>query len=361
MNRPLVLVEDDVAIRPLQVLLDPDCEPERQAAFSAFMHHDIPDFMAWCEHRRMALPAAFPARVVPVATESDLAARISDAACLVVEDMRVGRDLIARAPSLKLLVKFGTALDGIDLEACRARGIEVHAQRRRTNIAVAEHSVALMLALAKKLNIVGGSVTPAVLEALGHPPARFDRKHTANSNWGRFSGLVTLHGATLGLLGIGEIGGEVARMASGFGMKTLYWKRTPLPRADERDLRVEFADLDDLLARSDIVSVHLPSNKQTHGLIDAEKLRRMRPGALLVNTARAEIVDRDALLDALRTNHLGGAGFDVMWEEPAREDDPLLQCTTLLATPHLAGGARFNGMHDILDIAQKIDAALSKG
>jgi phosphoglycerate dehydrogenase-like enzyme len=232
--------------------------------------------------------------------------------------------------------------------------VGVRVQRRRTNVAVAEHSMALMLALAKQLPLVGGRVTPQRLAEVGHSPARYDRRHTANSNWGRFGGLRTLAGATLGLVGLGEIGREVAAMARGLGMHVLYTQRTRLDPAREAEFGVTYACFDELLAESDYISLHVPMNENTRDMFGEETFARMKPGAILINTARAAIVNREALLGALRSGRLGGAGFDVLYEEPAGEDDPLLDLDNVILTPHLAGAGRFNGVNDIVDIIMAI-------
>lgn len=345
-----VVMEDDVALRPLQVVLDRECDPQRQAAFADFMRHDVPDLDAWCQALRRRAPGISSARVIPVANAAALVEALPGAVVAVVEELRITEELLDRAPRLRLVQKFGTTLGNIDVEACERRGIAVRTVRRRTNIAVAEHSVALLLALAKRLPVVGGRVTPERLSAVGHPPARYDRRHTANSNWGRFTGLRTLHGATLGLIGLGEIGREVARMAAGFGMRLLYTQRTRMAPDLEEALGVAFASIDDLLAGSDFVSLHVPLNETTRGLVGTQAFARMKPGAILINTARAELVDRKVLLDALRAGRLGGVGFDVLYEEPAGEHEPLLAFDDVLLTPHLAGAARHNGLGDIAEM-----------
>lgn len=354
MSGIVIAMEDDVALRPLQPMIDPSCSDERVAAFADYMRHDIPDFAAWCGELRRRAPDVFPARIVPVSDDKALAAAIGDADVAIVEELPVAAELLDAAPRLRLVQKYGITLSNIDVDACEARGVKVRIQRRRTNVAVAEHSMALLLALAKQLPLVGGSVTPQRLESVGHPPATYDRRHTANSNWGRFGGLRTISGATLGLVGLGEIGREVAAMARGFGMRVLYTQRTRLDPEREAEFGVTYASFDDLLTESDHVSLHAPMNEQTRDMFSEETFARMKPGAILINTARAAIVNRDALLGALRSGRLGGAGFDVLYEEPAREDDPLLDFDNVLLTPHLAGAGRFNGVNDLVDIVMAI-------
>jgi glyoxylate reductase len=141
-----------------------------------------------------------------------------------------------------------------------------------------------------------------------------------------------LHGATLGLVGMGQIGQAVARRASGFGMKVLYWSRSERPGGTRCET------LEDLLAAADVVSLHLPLTLDTHHLIDARRLRLMKPGSLLVNTSRGSVVDEAALAQALHDGHLAGAALDVFEREPAVHEG-LLELPNVLLTPHIASAS----------------------
>jgi D-3-phosphoglycerate dehydrogenase len=140
-----------------------------------------------------------------------------------------------------------------------------------------------------------------------------------------------LHGKTLGLIGLGGIGMEVARIAHGIGMQVIAWNRSPRP-----DAGVPQVALDDLLAHADVVSLHLALNDETRGLIDAQRLARTKPGVILVNTARGALVDETALLDALRSDHIRHAGLDVFQAEPLKPDHPLARMENVTLTPHAA-------------------------
>jgi glyoxylate reductase len=148
-----------------------------------------------------------------------------------------------------------------------------------------------------------------------------------------------IHGATLGIVGFGRIGREVARRARGFGMRTLYFSRTRAPSAVESALEATYAPLEDLLAGSDFVSLHTSLTEETHHLIDAAALGRMKQGAILINTSRGGVVDQAALAEALRSGHLFGAGLDVTDPEPMRADDPLLSLPGCLVVPHIASAS----------------------
>jgi glyoxylate reductase len=148
-----------------------------------------------------------------------------------------------------------------------------------------------------------------------------------------------VHHATLGLVGLGRIGAEMARRARGFDMRVLYTSRNRSP-AHEQELGVEYVSLDDLLAQSDFVSLHTPLTPETTALINAERLARMKPGAILINTARGPIVDHDALVAALRDGPLGGAALDVSDPEPLPPTHPLYALPNALITPHMASASR---------------------
>jgi glyoxylate reductase len=167
-----------------------------------------------------------------------------------------------------------------------------------------------------------------------------------------------LSGATIGIIGIGEIGREIALRAAAFGMKVLYFQRTRLPRADEEALKALFVPLETLLAASDWVVPQLPLDASTLHLINRERFAQMKRGACIVNVSRAEIVHREALREALQSRHLGGFALDSQYEEPGRSDDELLSLDNVVLTPHMAGSPRFNGLQDIEDVVEAVARTL---
>lgn len=248
---------------------------------------------------------------------ADLARRIAGAA--VVVNIRAyskfTADLLAGCPTLRLISVWGTGTDHVDLEACRRLGVAVTNTPGANALAVAEHTMALMLAASRQI-------------------PRLDRE-TRGGTWSR--GLsVQLHGKTLGILGLGAIGRHVARMARGLGMRVVAWTYHPDPGL-AAELGVELMDFEGVLAEADVLSVHLRQTAEATGLIGAREIARTKRGALLVNTARGPIVDRRALVEALRGGHLAGAGLDVFDVEPVPADDPLLTLPTVVLTPHCAG------------------------
>ncbi|WP_098010457.1 D-2-hydroxyacid dehydrogenase family protein [Streptomyces sp. sk226] len=230
-------------------------------------------------------------------------------------------ELLARLPRLRLLVASGMRNSAIDFDAARRHGVVVCGTASSPTPPV-ELTWALLLGLAR-------GIVP---------------ENEALRTGGRWQSTLgaDLHGRTLGLLGLGKIGGRVARIGLAFGMDVLAWSQNlTKERADEVGVRLA-ASRDELLAASDFVSVHLALGDRTRGLIGAAELARMRPTAYLVNTSRAAVVDTDALLAALRDGVIAGAATDVFDTEPLPADDPVRTAPGLLATPHLGYVSRAN-------------------
>ena len=356
--RPVIVVEDDPFLRIVGVALDPDTSPERIAAFADFFAHDLPDFAGWLARVRANAAAIWPAQVRLVTSAEAFRENLAQADAAVIEGYPLGAAELAAAPRLKVVQKFGTITNNIDLAACAACGIPVLTLRRRANIACAEHAFALMLMLARKLNRVTGRISIDQLRAAGYAPTAYDRRHTAGSNWARVGGISLLHGATLGIVGLGEIGRELAQRAAAFGMRILYHQRRPLPETEARQWHAEYRAFAALLAESDWVSINVPGNASTRHMFDSAAFARMKPGARLVNVSRADIVERGALQDALASGHLGGFALDPLYEAPGRADDPLLAFDNVVITPHLAAQPRFNALDDFADLISQLDAGL---
>ena len=354
-----IVIEDDRSLRMLQVVLDPAADPVRRAAFADYIRHDITLEEA-CRRLSRVAPSLFPATVVTARDPAELRAVLPGADVLISESLCAGAPELDVATNLRAIVRFGVATDGIDTDGCRSRGIAVITQRRRTNVAVAEHAMAMTMALAKQLPRINGLVTAARIARDHGPLEPYDTAHTPNANWARIPGLLLLSDMTLGILGMGEIGREMARLGNGIGMRVLYHQRTRRPAAEDVRDRIEYRTLDGLLEESDVVSVHLPMNDSTRNLLDKTRLKQMKAGAILINTARAAIVDKEALIEALDAGQLGGAGLDVLHDEPTAETDPLLDRDNVILTPHLAGGSRLNRFRDFEEIFVRLEAALRR-
>ena len=235
---------------------------------------------------------------------------------------KIGGDLMdAAGPQLKLISNYAVGFDNIDIGAATDRQILVaNTPCEEVNEAVAEHTWALILSLSRR--IVEADEATRRGGYKGWEPDIF---------LGR-----ALIGKTLGIIGLGRIGGMVARRAKGYNMTVLYNKRSPDPEA-EKELGVTFSSLDDLLAKSDFVSLHVPLSDETRHMMNSDAFNKMKQGAFLINTARGPIVDEHALVEALRNGHLGGAGLDVYDNEP-NIDPELIGMENVVLTPHIASG-----------------------
>ena len=247
-------------------------------------------------------------------TSADLPGLLAGYTICLDDHSYLPTEQIAQCPGLRHVVFLGTgAASYMDIRALRELGVTVHTIKGYGDTAVAEHTMALIFACARDI-------------------ARMDREVRAGT-WQPAEGL-QLAGKTLGIIGLGGIGREVARIAKGIGMKTIAWSRTPRPEADAAG--VSMVDLDTLLACADIVSLHLALNEETRGLLSAERLARIKPGAILVNTARGALVDEQALIAALASGRLRHAGLDVFHAEPLARDHPLARLENVTVTAHAA-------------------------
>jgi phosphoglycerate dehydrogenase-like enzyme len=252
----------------------------------------------------------------PEEDDSGLAALLPDAEVLLHILKPVTAAIIGRAPRLRLIQKIGVGVNTIDLAAARSRGIAVANMPGTNTPAVAEATVLLMLAALRNL-------------------AGLDRACRAGQGWAVGGGLQErvgeLRGRTIGLIGAGMVPQALVPILRGFGAHLLYWS----PR-EHPELGIPRRELSELLAESDIVSLHVPLLPETERLIDRAALERMKPGAILINTARGGLVDEAALIEALQSSHLRAAGLDVFAEEPLPADSPLLALDNVVLMPHVA-------------------------
>jgi phosphoglycerate dehydrogenase-like enzyme len=358
-NLPVIVVEDDPFTRLIPLVLDPNASEERRAAFADFMSTDEPDFAGWCARVRAQASGLYPAEVRMVTSEAQMRENLRDCAALVVESFRVTREDFAAAVRLKVLQKFGTGLRNIDTAACAEKGVKLITLRRRANISCAEHAFGLMLMLARKLDELDGLVTVERIEAAQGAYRPFDRRHTPGGNYARLGGTRALNGATIGIIGMGEIGHEIAVRARAFDMNVLYHQRTRLPEGEEHELKARHVPLSTLLAESDWIVPQLPTLPSTRDLIGRAELAQVKRGACIVNVANAAIINRDALIDALRAGTLGGVALDVHYQEPVANGDELLSFGNVIMTPRMAGSPRFNGLNDFEQLITGLARELS--
>jgi phosphoglycerate dehydrogenase-like enzyme len=252
--------------------------------------------------------------VCPAGDDARLAALLPDCEVLWHVLQRCTAEMIAAAPKLRLIQKIGVGVNTIDLDAAKARGIPVCNLPGTNSRAVAELTLALMLAVLRRVPRFDASMRAGVWTDLALQ-----------------DGLGELGGRVVGLVGYGSVPRLLAPVLAVMGCEVLYTARHAVPDAVGR-----FVPLDPLLERSDVVSLHLPLTAETNGLIGGAALARMKRGAILINTARGGLLDHAALVQALRSGHLGGAGLDVFIDEPLRPGDALLALDNVVLTPHIA-------------------------
>jgi phosphoglycerate dehydrogenase-like enzyme len=352
---PRILVEADHFLKIIPVILDPRTSDEHIRAVTDFFAHDL-DFSQWCETFRAQIPGLYPAEVEFAADQAEFEAKLPEADAVMVESLKLDRAAVAKLKPTCIVHKFGAITSNIDRRACEERRINVFTVARQGNVAVAEQAFALMIALAKDFGRYEGVVTAGDLAQAGHPIRTYDRRHTGGSNYARIPHLRLLKGATLGIVGLGEVGRELAQRAAAFGMILVYHQRTRLAEMDELALGARYATLAELMAQSDYIVVQLPLTESTRGIIGRKEFAAVKPGAVLINTARAHLVDRDALLEAVESGRLAGVGMDVGYEEPWSPDDPLLKYKDgrVLVMPHTAVGDRKVGLGDLADMCRNI-------
>jgi glycerate dehydrogenase len=266
-------------------------------------------------HHWQEYPATAPAQTVE---------RLRDASIAITNKVQLQREVLEQLPGLKMVAVAATGVDNVDIDCCRERGIVVSNIRNYSVHTVPEHVFMLMLALRRNLLAF--------------------REDVRSGAWQRFEQfclfthpLRDLHGGTLWIIGKGAIGKSVGQIATAFGMKVLFAEHKGVS-----DIRAGYTAFDTVLRDSDVISLHLPLNGQTRHLIGTAEFKHMKPGALLINTARGGLVDEAALLDALQNGHIGGAGFDVLEKEPPTAGHPLLDLDmpNFILTPHIAWSGR---------------------
>jgi len=236
----------------------------------------------------------------------------------------ISRELIENADELLVISRTGGGLDNVDVAAATEKGIIVTSNLGVNTVSVAEHVLSMILALSKRLILLDNAVR--------------------NSNFGiRYQNLPRdINGKTIGLLGLGRIGCEIGRICHQiFGMQVIaYDPYLPDEKKAEYRSWVTFAELYELLSKSDIVSIHVPLTDQTHHLVDEAEFSLMKPDAILINASRGGVVNEAALVKALQNNQIAGAGLDVFSEEPVPADNPLLKLENVMLTPHTAALTR---------------------
>ena len=268
-------------------------------------------------------------------TEESLKKKVHKYDVLIVRSRtKITREIIEHGKRLKLIARAGSGLDNIDLKAAEERGITVLNAPEASAESVAELTIGLIIALARKI----------VQADCSMKQGRWLKKELKG---------MLLRGKKIGLIGLGNIGLRVAKIAKAMGMKILVTKRTPPSPELLESLEAVFLPLDELLRQSDIVSIHIPLSEETRHMIGADEINKMKDGAFLINTSRGEIVDEKALLDALKSGKLGGAALDVYATEPP-ENLELIKQPNVVCTPHIAAQTEEAQKEASIKIAEKI-------
>lgn len=277
--------------------------------------------------------------VITGLTASQLIERIGEYDALVVRsETKVTADVIEAGRNLKVIGRAGVGVDNIDVEAATVRGILVVNSPGGNTIAAAEHTIAMVLVLSRNIAQANASLHAG----------RWDRSS--------FVGVEVLN-KTIGIVGLGRIGSEVARRAQGLMMKVIAYDPF-LSSEVARKQGIELLPLDEVLKRADYVTIHVPLSPETRHMIGARELSTMKPGARLINVARGGIVDESALCDALRSGHLAGAALDVFETEPLPSDSPLLAIPSVIVSPHLGASTREAQVNVAIEVADEILLAL---
>ena len=253
-------------------------------------------------------------------SEEEAIQRIADSEIVVVNKVPLTENVLSACPNIKLICVQATGYNVVDCEACAKRGIPVTNVPSYGTAAVAQFTIALILELCHQIGLHNQSVH------------RGDWvKSSTFCYW--LTPQTELAGKTIGIVGFGRIGGAVGQLAKAFGMQVLAYSRSETGAGGEIG---EYVDLDTLLRRSDIVSLHCPLFPATEKIINADTLSKMKDGAMLINTSRGGLVDEAALAQALNSGKLRGAAVDVVSQEPMQADNPLLNCEKCIITPHIA-------------------------
>jgi phosphoglycerate dehydrogenase-like enzyme len=281
---------------------------------------------------------AFPPADCDVFQEEVLIAQLADVSAVVAGSEPYTPRVIEALPKLRAIVRAGVGFDAVDLAACDKAGIPVCTTPGVNHHAVAEHTIALMMAIAR-----------------GFP--ELDRKVRQN-RWDRRS-LPRVMGKTLGIIGLGRIGQAVATRGVGLGMKVIALEPFP-DTAFVKQWNIELVDIEALLARSDFVTLHQPMSTENYHFMNRERFAKMKKGAMIVNTARGPLINEVDLCEALKTGHIAAAGLDVFEVEPVPLDSPLLALDNVLVSGHVAG-LDDESAYDTSKMCAEIIVGLSRG
>ena len=252
--------------------------------------------------------------------KNEIVQRARDAEAILVNKVVISREILKQLPKLKYIGVAATGYNNIDIEAAQEQNITITNVKAYGPASVAQHTFALLLALVNRIET--------------HSQSVFNGDWASSADFAYWkTPLTELAGKTIGLIGLGDIGSQVATIAQAFGMKVIAYRKNP---ALTEGNNISMVTLDAVFKRSDVVSLHCPLTKETRGLINAETLGLMKKSAVLINTGRGTLVNEADLAEALKSGIIGGAGLDVLSTEPPAADNPLLSAPNCVITPHIA-------------------------
>ena len=290
---------------------------------------------------------------------ADAAALASDEIVGVIADTApIDKNLLEKMSNLRAVLKLGRSYFNIDVNALRGRGTHFGCVPRKGPNCVAELALTLIMALSKDLIVGNEAVAMGAYRYRGIKPELTSQRKIA-FHWMKNERVHEVTGKTLGIIGMGEIGCELARRASVMGMSNIYYKRKPLSAELEGVFDASYRDLDDLLRESDYVCVATPHTPETEGMIGAEQIALMKESACLVNIARGGIIDEDAMIAALQEDRIAGAGLDVFTYEPLPLESPLCALDNVILCPHIGGGTGTNRVIELGAALQEMNRILT--
>ena len=336
----ILFLDDDHVLRLLQLVLN---NGEHDPSIGAWLAPEVAN----------PAPLAAAAHGLRPSEGATVGRDVSDASIIVLRRGEISTHTLDHHPSLRLVQRLGERVEGIDVAALQGRGIQLSCLPRPTIRYTAEHVLLLMLALGKKLLPADAAVrtgSGAAASAAGPGSVAY--------NWPGIAGATGLHGRTVGIVGLGEVGSLVARLAGAFGMTVLYHKPRRAESGREAALGVRYATLQELLARSDYVTLNAPDLPANQAMAGSTFFAQMKRSAYFINTSRGRLVDEDALHDALAGGRIAGAGLDVHRIEPRPAGDRFSKMANVVLTPHLAGGARSGVFDEFRLMIENCQAAL---
>ena len=342
----ILFLDEDHVLRTLRLIL---CDADHDAQVRGFFAPERPDLGPLIQ----AAAGLRRSDGALVGQATDPKTTFNDATLLVFRRGVIDQALFEKHPRLRLVQRLGARANDIDLAGAAARGVRVSCLPRVSLDHTAEHTFLLMLALAKRLIPADRAVRAGIFAE-----GIVDVADGVAYNWSGIDGASGLSGKTLGVIGLGEVGTLVARIARAFGMRVVYHQRRRATPEHEREMQVTFVSQDELLAAADFVSLHASNAPENRGLAGREFFAGMKSSAYLVNTSRGALVDEDALYDALTRGVIAGAGLDVHAVEPRAGGDRFAALPNVVLSPHIAGGSRSGIIAELQSIVLNLQAAL---